>query len=234
MTILSSRVVKANRLAMGQEAHRILPKLGPNQPDIDVAVSERVDHMIERSRQEALAILEEAQEEARRLTQNAREQGYQEGMQQGLAQSRGQWQTILSQMAAPLVSLDKLGHFTETLQQEEMLSLAGALLVRCFPLLAERDPEVFQSYLKAALAELNEESARIFVSPKWEPYVKAVASETRAGIQEIRLSVDQMLGEDEWRLETDRGGILAGPLTTLSTVINEVINGLGEHPFADR
>ncbi len=219
---------------MGQEAHRILPKPGPNPVDIDEAVVERVDHMIARSRQEAQAILEEAQEEARRLTQNGWEKGYQEGMQQGLAQSRDQWQTILSQMAAPLVSLDQLGNFTKAVQQEEMLSLAGALLVRCFPIVAERDPTAFQSYLEAAIAELNDESVRIFVSPKWEPYVKGVAIDLRAQIQDLRVIVDQMLGEDEWRLETERGGILAGPLTTLYTVINEVINGLGERPFADR
>lgn len=234
MTILSSRVVKANRLAMGQEAHRILPKSGPNPVDIDEAVVERVDHMIARSRQEAAAILEEAQEEARRLTQSAWEKGYHEGMQQGLAQSRDQWQTILSQMAAPLASLDQLGNFTKTLQQEEMLSLAGALLVRCFPILADQDPGAFQSYLKAAIAELNDESVRIFVSPKWEPYVKRVVIDLQAEMQDLRLAVDQMLEEDAWRLEADHGGILAGPLTTLYTVINEVINGLGERPFADR
>lgn len=232
--ILSSRVVKANRLAMGQEALRILPKAGPNQPGLDEAVAERVDQMIARSRREAEAILEEAQEEARRLTHNAREKGYQEGLEQGLAQSRAQWQTILEQLARPLVSVDKLGHFSETLHQEELLSIAGALIVKCFPILAEKDPAVFQSYLEAALLELDDDAVRIFVSPKWEPYVVSVVEKIRPGIQSLKVVVDRMLGDEEWRMETDRGGILAGPTTTLYTLINEVTNGLGEHPFADR
>ncbi len=219
---------------MGQEALRILPKSSPNQPGLDEAVAERVDQMIARSRREAEAILEEAHEEARRLTHNAREKGYQEGLEQGLAQSRTQWQTILAQLASPLVSLDKLGQFAETLHQEEMLSLAGAILVRCFPLLAEKDPAVFSSYLEAALMELDDQAVRLFISPKWEPYLKTVIQEVRPGIQSLKLVVDRMLQEDEWRLETDRGGVLAGPITTLSILLNEVTNGLGERPFADR
>ncbi len=231
---LSFRVVKADRLAMGQEAHRILPRAGAEQPGLDETITERVDQMIARARREAEAILEEAQEEARHQTQQARERGYQEGLAQGLAQSREQWQTILTHMADPLERLNKLGQFADMLHQEEVLSIAGALLVRCFPILLDQAPSSFASYLEAALMELDDEAARLFVSPRWEARLKSLVQDIRPGVGSLTVVVDRMLGDDEWRLESDRGGVLAGPITTLHTLINEVIDGLGEGPFADR
>jgi flagellar biosynthesis/type III secretory pathway protein FliH len=231
--ILSSRVVKANRLAMGQNALKILAKSNQDLT-LDVEVTTRVGQMVARAQREAEAILEEAQEQAKLILESARTRGYQEGMEKGLAQSRGQWQAMAESLQALLDKMGILGRLSDALYQEETLSVAGAIVVRLFPLLADRDPGVVTGYIQDAINLLDENTVRIFVSSKWEPYVTKLVNRLQTDVSAVTVAVDHMLGWDEWRIEGDRGGILAGPVSSVDTVINEVMHGLGEHPFANR
>lgn len=72
--ILSSRVVKANRLAMGQNPLKILAKATQDSA-LDAEVATKVDQMVARAQREAEAILEEAQEQAKLILESARARG---------------------------------------------------------------------------------------------------------------------------------------------------------------
>lgn len=231
--ILSSRVVKANRLAMGQNPLKILAKATQDSA-LDAEVATKVDQMVARAQREAEAILEEAQEQAKLILESARARGYQEGMEKGLAQSRGQWQTMAAPIHALLEKMEMLGRLAETLHQEETLSVAGAIAVRLFPLLADRDPGVVAGYIRDAITVLDENSVRIFVSKKWEPYVTKLVEHLQTEVSAVTIAVDHVLEADEWRIEGDRGGVLAGPVSSVDAIISEVMHGLGEHPFANR
>lgn len=231
--ILSSRVVKANRLAMGQNTLKILAKSNQDLA-LDAEVTRKVDQMVARAQREAEAILEEAQEQAKLILESARTRGYQEGMEKGLAQSRGQWQTMAESLHALVDKAGTLGHLVDTVHQEETLSVAGAIAVRLFPFLADRDPGVVTGYIREAINLLDENTVRIFVSSKWEPFVTKLVGRLQTDVSAVTVAVDHMLEPDEWRIEGDRGGILAGPVSSVDTVINEVMHGLGEHPFASR
>ncbi len=231
---LSSRVVKADRLAMGQDALKIFSKTSDNPVVLEQEVATRVDQLIGRARREAEAVLEEAQEQARLIVESARARGYEEGLERGLSQSRNQWHSVEQQLASIVGAFGDLDQLVQILRQEETLTLAAAMAARLFPMLAERDPDIIRGYLNDAANQLDDDKLRLFVSKKWEPYLKAIVERMKSESQSLTLAVDQVLSEGEWRLEGDHGGILAGPVASLQTIVNEVIHGLGEHPYTDR
>ena len=227
--ILSSRVVKADRQSWSGMPFRLeterlsAAEVAQAMPD----VAQSVQSLIDRAKQEAAAILEEAEMKSASWRKEAEEEGYRRGMERGradgLAEAKAQWEDVYRRLAEPLEMVPRLLERIELLCEENTWAAASALVGRLFPVLAEREPAALVSYLSDLCGQVTGSDVTLYVDPEWAMRIAPLIGDFPESLKTVKLAVDKSLEAGQMRAEGDRDGVLGGAVTSLKAIMNEVL-----------
>ncbi len=226
--ISSSRVVKAHQQTLGRlrvsvEADVDLPPAEEFQPDISEAFGE----VVERAKAEAHAILEQAEQDAEALRRTAHDEGYQVGYREGQAAGRREvealWQDVKARLEEPLRLVEASREYMNRLNDESTLALASALTLAVFSRLKLERLDVIAAYIQELVSTVDSGRVQLFLDPTWGPRLTALDEVLKDLVPQLTLSVDDSLASGSMRVETEGGGALGGPLTSLKALVEEVL-----------
>lgn len=225
--ILSSRVVKANQQALGRQRVSVDATLPDTSDDFEPEITEAVSEVVERAKTEARAILEQAEQDAVRIREAARAEGYQAGYQAGADQGRAEahrlWDSIRAQLEEPLALLSQTRDYLARLNDESTLSLAAALSLSVYSRLRLERLDVIAAYIEELVSTIDCQKVTLFLDPTWSPRLQALTELLDAAVPGLVLAVDDTLSQGTMRAEGENGGVLGGPWLSLKALLEEVM-----------
>ncbi|MCY0909498.1 MAG: hypothetical protein OWR62_14025 [Sulfobacillus thermotolerans] len=232
---LSSKVIKAGHIRHGDEPVQLGSAVDVKWvSSMDGTMHEAMnaaEEIIERAKAEAQAILDEAREERQQIHQAAHAEGYQAGHAEGVVAGKQaahkEWLKIQEAVQGVLERTQRLQHYADRLEPEVVLAQAAALSAKFFSQQARENPQALKEYLTALLGTVGDDEVVLFVSPSFKATVESLAKEWAGPWQQVRVAVDRELDALECRVQGEPGGqsFLAGPITTLTAVLDEVLYG---------
>ena len=183
-----------------------------------------VDQILARAREEARAILEQAEGEAAELARAARQQGYDEGV----FAARADWQRalgrLMEEMAAPRARLAALLDTARLLEDQVVLATAAALAEQVVGE-ALSDAERLWARARALAGAVAGERVTLYCAP--EVYGQLALEVSRLDSAGAALSVvrDTALGPADLMAEGEGGGADGSVLASLRHMLEEVQEG---------
>jgi flagellar assembly protein FliH len=230
---LSSNVIKAPKIRFASgPVHLLIPDAGTSPlsegagDDLRSAASE----VISRAKEEAQAILDEAQEQRGQIFQEARDSGFQDGLAQGMVSGRtaaaDMWLEMQGQVQGVFDALDRLRQYAQVLDPELVLAQAAALSKKFMVARSLEQPDMLRDFLTALLGTLEEDDVTLFLSPTFERTLRPLLQDWGTPWKAVTLAADRQLQDFEVRVQGASGqSLLAGPATSLTRMLNEVLYG---------
>lgn len=222
-----SKVIKAEQQKLGRQRLSVQWRpLDPSSPAVPEVSAELTD-LIARAKAEAVAILENAETEARAVREQARQEGYQAGWDAGYQEARHEvqtaWQAIRQELEAPRQKLQQLNAVLERLGDEQTLAVAAALSLKLYSRLKLERLDVIHEYIQELADTMDQKSLTLFVDPTWEPRLTALQEVLDQGVTPLVVKIDDALAAGTMRIEGETGGFLGGPVVSLQTLLQEVL-----------
>lgn len=204
-----SKVIKAEQQKLGRQ--RLAVQWRPLDPASPVVpeVSAELTDLLARAKAEAMAILENAETEARTIRDKARQEGYQAGWDAGYQEARQEvqaaWQAIRQELEAPRQKLQQLKAVLDRLGDEQTLAVAAALSLKLYSRLKLERLDVIHEYIQELADTMDQKSLTLFVDPTWEPRLAALQEVLDQGVTPMVVKIDDALATGTMRIEGETG-----------------------------
>lgn len=235
MTSLSSRVLKPPLSLEGRPIRVGGAPTGAAADPQDVAsgapwLAAEVDQVLDRARDEARAILEQADTEAAAVRTLAERQGYSAGVEA----ARVEWQRAIDRLqeefAAPRTRLAALADTTRLLEEQVVLATAAALAEQVVGEALGEAPRLW-ARARALAAAVGGERVALYCAPEVFEQLADGLRRLDDGSRVLTLARDATLGPaDLWVDSANGGGGVDGRvLASLRHILEEVHEGHGDH-----
>ncbi|MDA8199167.1 MAG: hypothetical protein M0Z54_07015 [Thermaerobacter sp.] len=189
-----------------------------------------LDQVLDRARDEARAILEQADTEAAAVRSLAERQGYLAGVEAG----RAEWQRAIGRLQeefeAPRSRLAALSDTTRLLEDQVVLATAAALAEQVVGE-ALRDAPRLWARARALAAAVAGERVAMYCAPEVFDQLADSLAKLDDGSRVLTLARDATLGPADLWVEAESGGGVDGRvLASLRHILEEVHEGHGDHP----
>lgn len=237
MTSLSSRVLKPP-LAIEARPIRVggapVGAAGAAAPR-DVAqgapwLAAELDQVLDRARDEARAILEQADTEAAAVRTLAERQGYMAGVEAGRADWQRAVDRLQEEFEAPRIRLAALSDTTRLLEDQVVLATAAALAEQ---VVGESlsDQARLWARARALAAAVAGERVAVYCAPEVFEQLADSLAKLDDGSRVLTLARDAALGPADLWVEAESGGGVDGRvLASLRHMLEEVHEGHGHVP----
>jgi flagellar assembly protein FliH len=214
--------MESRPVRVGAEAGTAAGSSPPTLVEAIAAESERaVENMLARARDEARAILEQADHDAA----DRREAAAREGYAQGLRQGRAAWDQALDALreavTEPLLRLQALKDVVRLLDDRVVLATAAALAEQVIGE-ALADQERLWKRARALAAAVAGERVTLYCAPEVFAQLEALSARVADAGRAITLLRDESLGPADLVAEGEGGGADGTVLSTLRHMLEEV------------
>lgn len=224
----SSKVVKAHQQSVARQRISVeVPIL-----EVPVAVEPEMENVfgevVDRAKREARAIIEQAEEDAAAIRQQAREEGREAGRQEGREEGRQEvrvlWDELRDGIKEPLELIAQSRQYLSRLNDETTLAMAASLTMAVFSRLKLERLDVVAEYIQELASTVDKDKVDVFLDPTWGPRLKALEEVLGEGVSSLSVAVDDALASGVMRAQKDGSeGALGGPLLSLKAILQEVL-----------
>ncbi len=226
--ISSSKVVKAHQQSLARQRISVEVPLLELAIEVEPQIETALGEVVNRAKQEARAILEQAEVEAEKIRQGARQEGHEmgrrEGRQAALEEVRALWEEVRNAINEPLGLISQSREYLSRLNDETTLAMAAALTMTVFSRLRLERLDVVTGYIQELAAQVDKDKVEIFLDSSWAPRLHALEEALGGAVSSVTVAVDEALASGMMRAQKEGAeGALGGPLLTLKALLQEAL-----------